>query len=241
MTWQKRTYDRYYDRSRGWIDGTEEFHALCEASIPRGARILEIGSGPTNPSSDFFATLGALSGLDVDPDVGGNRALTQSSVFDGGRFPFPDASFEACVSNYVLEHVPNPALHLEEIRRVLVPGGVYVFRTPNRYHYVGLVSWLTPHWFHELVANRLRRLPSDAHDPYPTVYAMNSRRAVGRLAGRSALTVEVLRMIEKEPSYAKASRLLFYPLLAYERAVNSTERLAGLRANILGVLRKPRG
>jgi SAM-dependent methyltransferase len=240
MTWQQRAYDRYYDRARGWIDGTTEFHTLCGGAIPPGANILEIGAGPTNPSSDFLATRGDLTGLDVDPDVAGNRALRRSSVFDGGRFPFDDASFDACVSNYVVEHVPDPSVHLAEIRRVLVPGGAYVFRTPNRYHYVGLVSWLTPHWFHGLVANRLRGLPADAHDPYPTVYAMNSRRDVRRLARASMLDVEVLRVVEKEPSYASASRLLFYPLLAYERVVNSSERLAGLRANILAVLRKPR-
>ena len=46
-------------------------------------------------------------------------------------------------------------------------------------------------------------------------------------------------MIEKEPSYGMASRLLFYPFLAYERTVNSTEAFAPLRANIPAVLRKP--
>ena len=177
----------------------------------------------------------------MDPDVRGNRALVRSEVFDGGQLPFGDDSFDACVSNYVVEHVPNPLQHLEEIRRVLQPGGAYVFRTPNRYHYVALVSWLTPHWFHVLVANRLRGLPPDAHDPYPTVYAMNSREAVRRLARAAALDLDVLRMIEKEPSYGMASRLVFYPLLAYERLVNSSERFAGLRSNILAVLRKPRG
>jgi SAM-dependent methyltransferase len=239
MSWQQRALDRYYDRSRGFIDGTSEFHLLCASVIPSGARILEIGSGPSNPSSDFLATLGELTGLDVDPDVRGNRALRRSSVFDGGAFPFEDGAFDACVSNYVLEHVPDPLRHLAEVHRVLRPGGPYVFRTPNRYHYVALVSWLTPHWFHTLVANKLRGLPADAHDPYPTVYAINARGAVRRAAAASGLDVELLRMIEKEPSYGMASRLLFFPLLAYERTVNASDAFAGLRSNILAVLRKP--
>ena len=46
-------------------------------------------------------------------------------------------------------------------------------------------------------------------------------------------------MVEKEPSYGAASRLLFYPMLWYERLVNFSDRLAGLRANIIGVARKP--
>ena len=238
MSWQERAIARHYNRARGFVDGTTEFHRLCEAAIPPGSRLLEIGSGPSNASSDFFATRGTLTGLDIDPAVRGNRALTQAEVFDGGRFPFADATFDACVSNYVVEHVPNPPGHLDEVRRVLRPGGVYVLRTPNRFHYVALISASTPHWFHELVANRVRGLPEDAHAPYPTCYAMNTRSALRRLATASGLELEVLKMVEKEPMYGLASRLTFYPFLAYERMVNATERLGGLRANIFAVLRK---
>ena len=239
MNWHRRALDRFYDRSRGFVDGTTAFHRLCARVVTQGSRILEIGAGPSNASSDFFATLGALTGLDVDPEVETNRALVRAFVFDGSRFPFADAAFDACVSNYVVEHVPDPARHLAEVRRVLRPGGVYAFRTPNRHHYVGFVSSLTPHWFHELVANRLRALPKGAHDPYPTVYAMNSRGALGKLAREAAFHVDALEMIEPEPSYGAASRLVFYPLLAYERCVNSSAAFAGLRSNILAVLRKP--
>ena len=123
MSWQQRALDRYYDRASGFVDGTEEFHRMCAGAIPRGSRILEIGAGPSNASSDFFAPLDPLTGLDVEPDVQRNRALASSKTFDGTRFPFEDASFDACVSNFVVEHVPDPVLHLSEIRRVLRPGG----------------------------------------------------------------------------------------------------------------------
>jgi hypothetical protein len=106
-------------------------------------------------------------------------------------------------------------------------------------HYVSAVSALTPHWFHELVSNRLRNHPEDAHDPYPTVYAANSTRALRRLAEDAELPVEELRHVEKEPSYGLASPLLFYPFLAYERFVNSSEVWGFLRANIFAVLRRP--
>jgi SAM-dependent methyltransferase len=239
MTWQQRALERYYNPAHGFLNGTIQFHELCASVMPPAARILEIGAGPTNETSDFFATQGVVTGLDVDPEVSGNRALTRSAVFDGGRFPFPDAAFDVAVSNFVLEHIPDPEFHLKEVHRVLVPGGAYVFRTPNRYHYVTLVSSMTPHWFHELVANRLRGLPPEAHDPYPTIYAMNTRTAVRRNANAASLAVEVVHMIEKEPSYGMASRLTFYPMMVYERVVNSTERLAVFRVNILAVLRKP--
>jgi len=197
-----------------------------------------VGAGPTNRSSVFLATLGELHGLDPDPDVRNNEALTSASVLEGNRFPFDEGSFDGCISNYVLEHVEHPTEHLAEVRRVLKPGAPYVFRTPNRFHYVPLVSSLTPHSFHVRVANRLRNLDEESHDPYPTYYRLNSRRAVRRHAREAKLDLELLRMIEKEPTYGKSSRLLFLAFTAYERMVNATPLLADLRSNILAVLRR---
>ena len=237
--WRETALDRYYNKERGWVDGTSEFHVICRAAIPPSAAILEIGAGPSNRTSEMLAARGHLTGLDVDPAVRQNAFLHRAEVYDGTRFPFPDASFDACVSDYVLEHVADVGTHFAEVHRVLRPGGRWAIRTPNRLHYVALVSWLTPHWFHRLVANRLRGIPEGARDPYPTVYAANTQGAVRSLAVRSGFEIEEIRMIEKEPSYGMSSPLLFYPFLAYERAVNATALLSGLRANILAVLRKP--
>ena len=122
---------------------------------------------------------------------------------------------------------------------MLRPGAPYVLRTPNLMHYVALVASITPHRFHLRVANRLRNLSEESHDPYPTLYRCNSRRALRRQAVAAGLRLDRLRLIEKEPSYGMSSRALFLAFVAYERVVNSTERLSGLRSVILGVLRRP--
>jgi SAM-dependent methyltransferase len=239
MSWQQAYLERFYGASRGWIDGTTEFHAMCAAHIATGADILEIGAGPSNPTSRYLSSLGRLSGADIDPAVRSNDALVDVCVLATTAYPFPDASFDACVSNYVLEHVEDPIAHLTEIARILRPGGVYLFRTPNRYHVITLVSGLTPHWFHHAVANRLRNLPHGAPDPYPTCYRLNSRGTIREAAARTGLEVGELRMVEKEPSYGMASRPLFLGFMLYERVVNSSPIFAGVRVNIFGVLRRP--
>lgn len=238
-TWQQRYLKRYYDRSAGWIGGTEEFHRMCQSVAPERGRILEIGSGPSNQTSRFLSTLGELHGVDISPEVLENDALVSASVLEAPTYPMEDESFALCVSNYVLEHVAAPEEHFREVWRVLMPGGAYCFRTPNRYHYVTAVARLTPHWFHVLAANRLRNLPKNEPDPYPTYYAANTQSDVRRIAGQSGFEVEELVLIEKEPSYGMSSRLLFLTFLAYERLVNSTELAANLRVNIFSVLRKP--
>ena len=238
MSWQQRYLDRFYARSRGWIDGTTEFHGLCASFIARSSRILEIGAGPSNATSRFLASIGLVTGVDPDPDVAQNDALARSVVTSDRSLPFADASFDACVSNYVIEHIDDPAAHLAEVARVLRPGGVYIFRTPNRFHYVALVSSLTPHWIHERIANRIRGLEGH-HHPYPTRYRLNTTWAIRTHARNAGLDVVALRLIEKEPSYGMGSRALFLVFMVYERAVNATPLLKGLRANILGVLRRP--
>jgi SAM-dependent methyltransferase len=237
--WTEAWIRRYYRNVPGWIDGTEQFHRLCSATIPRGARILEVGSGPENPTSRFLASLGELHGLDPDPAVLSNSALRTASVLEGTSFPFESESFDACVSDYVAEHLEDPASHLAEVRRVLRPGSPYVFRTPNLFHYVPIVSFLTPHSIHKLLANRLRGHPPGHHDPYPTFYRWNTRRRIRRMATAAGFTVDRMETIEKEPSYGQASRLLFLLFLAYERAVNATALASGLRSNILAVIRRP--
>lgn len=235
--WQQRYLERFYGPDRGWVDGTTEFHDLCAATVPRGGRILEIGPGPANKTSRFMTGLGELHGIDPDPVITQNDALVSASILTDGTYPYDTASFDACVSSYVVEHVSEPRLHLQELHRVLKPDAPYIFRTPNVWHFIYLIASHTPQAVHFAIANRLRNLPPDAHDPYPTVYAMNSARRIRTLARSAGFSVEHLRLIEKEPSYGLASRVLFFPFMAYERTVNATDRLAGFRSTILSVLR----
>jgi SAM-dependent methyltransferase len=240
MSWQEGWLDRYYRSRPGWCDGTTLFHeSLCRVHVPHGARILEIGAGPTNATSRFLATLGELHGIDVSEEVRGNAHLASSGIIKDGRFPFPDESFDFAVSNFVVEHVDDAVVHLSEVRRVLKPGAHYAFRTPNLWHYVALASRFTSHRVHVLLANRLRGLDPSHHDPWPTVYAMNTPEAVRRAAASVGLDVARLDLVEKEPSYGMIARPLFLAFMAYERAVNATARLAPFRANLFVVLRRP--
>ncbi|MAI81117.1 MAG: hypothetical protein CL917_19405 [Deltaproteobacteria bacterium] len=238
MTWYKSYVKRFYASRPGWIHGTQQFHNLCSESIKPNSQILEVGAGLNNGTSQFLAERGRLDGVDIDPDVHQNDALENAWTIQGDDYPVENERYDACVSNYVLEHVADPDAHLNEIHRILKPGGCYIFRTPNLFHYVAMVSALTPHSFHKRYANRLRDLEAEAHDPYPTVYKLNTRKALHTRAINAGFKVMSLEMIESTPSYGASSRALFFAGLAYERVVMSTERLAGLRANLLGVLRK---
>ena len=234
-------FEKYYYSAPRFVDGTTEFHRLCDRHIRAGSAVLEIGAGPANPTSTHLGQRYDLTGLDVSGEVMGNPALRRARVYDGRLFPFEPGAFDACVSNYVLEHVEDPSRHFLEVARVLRPGGVYCFRTPNLLHYVAFFARVAPHAVHLKLANRLRGMAEDAREPWPTVYRANTAGKIRRHCGEAGLVAERLEMIEKEPSYGRSSPWLFFPMMLYERLANSGEVFSRFRANILGVVEKNGG
>jgi SAM-dependent methyltransferase len=75
-----------------------------------------------------------LAGIDMVPDglVRAHELVPSAALLlaDICRLPFADRSVDAVVSANVLEHVPDDAAALSEIRRVLAPGGRAVIVVP---------------------------------------------------------------------------------------------------------------
>lgn len=233
--------NRYYRSRNDWMDGTTEFHQMIRNATNGAGRFLEVGQGIENATSRVLADLGTVDGIDPDPSAAGNSAMSHVWDWDeSGRFPIADDCYDACVSDYVVEHVDDPDMHLSEIWRVLKPGGKYLFRTPNRWHYVPVAARLTPHSIHLRTANWLRAHGPDASDPFPTRYRLNTRLAVRKGGEGHGFRLLELRMIEKEPSYLVRSKAAFLVGVGYERLVNSTSVLRGLRSNMLVTFEKPR-
>jgi len=97
------------------------------------------------------------------------RIDPESRVLDGvaERLPFSDGEVDRVVLTEVLEHVPDPAAALRELRRVLASGGVLCLSVPTSYS--ELVYWrLHPRYAqnatHERIFTKpeLRRLIHEA-------------------------------------------------------------------------------
>jgi SAM-dependent methyltransferase len=133
---------------RSWADSA--FTAAMEANVrviqaalasaPPGGRLLDLGCDDGARTLIFAraSRAAAVSGVDVVQErVEEARSRGVDAVVSdiGERLPYDDATFDAVVSNQVIEHVVDTDHFVAESRRVLKPNGILVTSTEN------LASW----------------------------------------------------------------------------------------------------
>ncbi len=131
--------ERYGDRSQVGLNKSARMRAeLFAAWVGSGKRLLEIGCG-SGALLELYARGNRVTALDVDKpalEECGRRLGVETVWADfSTHLPFADGAFDVVVAGETLEHVPYPSLLLEEIRRVLVSGGLFAGSVPNAYRY----------------------------------------------------------------------------------------------------------
>ncbi len=123
-----------YDRDKEPMrPAFEEYLKRLEQALGRKGRILDVGAATgffldiarqkgwdtagVEPA-DFAAALGRKKGLDV-------RTGTLQDV------EFPENSFDVVALWDVLEHLSDPRKAVSDVRRLLKPGGLFAFNTPD--------------------------------------------------------------------------------------------------------------
>jgi SAM-dependent methyltransferase len=117
--------------------------ALIDEFAPlTGRRIVDIGGGP-GYFAQAFRRAGAES-VFVEPfeDEMGDRgkALGYGIIGDGLNLPFADDTFDVSHSSNVIEHVTDPHRFIDEMVRVVRPGGVI---------FLAFTNWFSPFGGHE--------------------------------------------------------------------------------------------
>jgi ubiquinone/menaquinone biosynthesis C-methylase UbiE len=225
--------ERFYGQQ---TNGTIEFRDLITAQLKPDHIVLDLGCGTGREEMDFRDQCELVVGCDYTDAVSRNQHVSARLRGDAYELPFADEVFDAVIMDFVLEHLEFGDKAAAEISRVLKFAGSLFFRTPNSYHYVTLISRLTPHSFHERV---VRKLAGSAEaESFQTFYRLNTRHDVRQVFSRAGLDPAEIRMVEKEPYYLSFAAPAFLLGCCYERVVNKFESLSGMRSNIFGYLRK---
>lgn len=159
-------YESLKNRGRAASDyyaGRKEYFSLSPAglSLLQGlvpllkehcsGKVLDAGAGRGAYRELIKGYAGEYVGLDIAP------SSATAVVGDAQKVPFADNSFDTVFCSQVLEHLPYPALAIEEFKRVLKPTGTLVITAPH-------ISWLhnEPHDYFRFTRYGLGTLINDA-------------------------------------------------------------------------------
>jgi ubiquinone/menaquinone biosynthesis C-methylase UbiE len=142
--WQRQAAG--YDEFFGPITTRLVEPLLDAVEVGHGTRLLDVASGPGYVAAKAAERGAAVVGLDIaEAMIALARRLHPGLEFRSGdaeALPFPDASFDALVGNFVMLHLGRPEQAAAHFARVLAPGGrlaLTVWDVPERARILGVL------------------------------------------------------------------------------------------------------
>jgi SAM-dependent methyltransferase len=165
-SWDDGCYEKYADALNPWRSW-KSAPALQPGSDNNGItpRILDVGCGVGQVLERLNAVQndsGRLEtyGVDVsEPNIrkAAERGLDRVQVYDGKRLPFEDQYFHSVGALNVLEHVDDPEGFIQELGRVVQPGGRLLISSPN---FLRVIGWRDYHPRMRGLKNKFRNFKS---------------------------------------------------------------------------------
>ena len=109
------------------VNGDRVLDAGCSQGI---ATILLAREGFSVTGVDIQDSRIEYARADLEKESADTQAHAEFLVANASDLPFEDASFDSALLGEVIEHLTNPERVLEELGRVVVPGGRIVITTP---------------------------------------------------------------------------------------------------------------
>lgn len=182
---------------------------LKELSFPQDLKVLDAGCGNGNYVIDEFREkINLACGVDVD-----QKSTTKNICLDEIRYsplekiPYADNTFDVVLSLWVIEHLKDPKQVFLEIERVLKPGGVFIFATPNKNCLLLLLKSLFGGRKLNLLINE-KLYGRREEDVFGTYYKANTKKSLERVLKESGFEGIDLSL-NYDPGYTSFNSLTF--------------------------------
>jgi len=142
--------DHVFPHLMDWTLGTRRFQELREQALASAqGHVLEIGFGTGLNLPHYPHAVTSLTALDpatllprkVARRVSRGSLPVELVRLSAETLPFEDGRFDCAVSTWTLCTIPDPVAALREVRRVLKPGGTYVFLEHGRSDDAWVAKW----------------------------------------------------------------------------------------------------
>jgi len=119
--------------------------------IPAQSKILEVGCGHGEVLWSCYRPESMMTGVDINPNsvaIARHRFEGKPNVTflegDVRKMDLKDGSFDCILCTEVVEHIPDPTDVLNEISRLLKPGGIFISTVPWEHLLVLLRTLILP-------------------------------------------------------------------------------------------------
>lgn len=203
-----------------WVEHWHRYHFASRWVA--GRRVLDIACGEGYGSALLARTAREVVGVDVSAEAVAHAARTYAgtanlSFMAGscGAIPLPDASIEVAVSFETVEHIAAQREFMDELARVLSPGGVLILSCPNKREYSDRRGFVNEFHVRELYREELEalvaaRFPAiDWYGQKPTFFSLIAPE-------RAAEAAQLVEVAPEDPSQARPalSEPLYFVLAA---------------------------
>ena len=213
---RQETYrQRYAAMCPGWQPSSHIYQYLVAAHLAPATRVLDLGCGRGGVMERLHERVGLVAGL--DPDLASLRshrapALALACGLSEG-LPYAGGTFDLVCCSWVLEHLPHPGQAFAEVARVLMPGGRFIFLTPNARHPLLVLNRALGRIQGRLVTRFYDRAGADT---FSARYRANTAAQIERLAQAAGLERVAAHSVG-DPSYLAFNELLFRLACLLER------------------------
>ncbi len=204
-----------------------DYAELLKSDPRLRGQVLDVGCGDDHPAvttlREVLTNASRVDGVDPLASIANHPYLTSRWCAPFETADIPERAYDSIFTFWVVEHISNPLLFMEQSARVLKPGGRVYALTASSLH---PFAWISRSVQSLNLKARWRRISRAKVNDYPAYYRLNRPGRIAKFAQIAGFTeVEIWRIPCRQWDIYFPAALRFAPTL-YDRLVGCQFQIA---------------